>query len=370
MAFSEDHIQFMKRALALARRGLGRTTPNPCVGAVVVRDGVVVGEGYHHRAGSPHAEVLALRQAGHKAEGATLYVSLEPCHTTGRTPPCTDAIIASGISRVFAATRDPFQKSELSSLKILRRHGISLHFGILKKEACLLNQVFFKNVLQKMPYVTGHAAMTLDGKISSITGDSRGLSSLKSLKKLHELRSQHDAVLVGVNTVLRDNPHLGVRMGVLRGPVSRDPLRIILDSDLRSPLSAQVFRDDRVLVIADDTVSLQKRSRFEKKGIRVLTYKKPFLKPLLKKLFGEGVRSIYVEGGSHVLTSFWEQRLFDRFTTFIVPKFSGGEKALTPLGGRGIPLVKNFDVLEEVFIDQFDHDVFVDGYFRIFESPK
>lgn len=341
----------MQRALELARGGVAKTTPNPLVGAVLVKNGKIIGEGFHQKFGGSHAEVFALNDAVKNSKGntkgASLYVTLEPCSHFGKTPPCTDAIIAAGVKEVFVATADPFQKN---SLKILKNAGIKVHVGLLEEEARKMNQIFFKNITKKLPYVTSKVAMTLDGKMATASGDSRGISS-GALKK--NFRVQHQAIMVGVNTILNDDPHLG------------DGVRIILDSRLRSPLDAQVFRDSNAIVFCTDVPSSVRVKQFQKKNIRLISCgRKITPEKVLKKLFDEKIYSVFLEGGQQVLTSFWESGMIDRSITFIGLKLAGGKDAMTPLGGKGISKVKDFEVLRNTSVEVVGSDVVVDGYLR------
>ena len=256
MAFSKQDEQFMRRALALARRGLGKTSPNPCVGAVLVKAGKIIGEGWHRKAGGPHAEIEALKRrsvgaserVGSKASRSvalsrfhalTLYVTLEPCSTFGKTPPCTDAIIAAGIKRVVVATLDPNPKHDGRGLKILRRAGIRVEHGLLAEEAMAMNEAFNKWITTGLPFVIAKAAMSLDGKIATRTGDARWITSETARREGHKLRATVDAIMVGANTVTLDNPQLTLRHGVS----GRQPLRVIVDARGRTPLNVKLFND-------------------------------------------------------------------------------------------------------------------------------
>src|SRR5882724_9875474 len=237
MPYIPQDEQFMRRALALARRGLGQTSPNPAVGAVLVKNGRVIGEGWHKRAGGPHAEVFALR--GVNARGATLYVTMEPCRTWGKTPPCTEAIIAAGVKRVVVAALDPNPKHNGRGLRVLRRAGIRVESGLLADEATAMNEAFNKWITTGMPLVTAKAAMSLDGKIATRTGDSKWITSEAARREAHKLRACVDAIMVGANTVTRDDPQLTVRHGQ-RG---RQPLRVVVDAKGRTSIKAKVFRN-------------------------------------------------------------------------------------------------------------------------------
>ncbi len=331
----------MKLALRLARRGLGKTSPNPMVGAVIVKNGKIVGQGYHQRFGGPHAEINAIKNARGDINGATLYVTLEPCcHKGKKTPPCLDTLLKYGWKRVVIGTIDPNPKVSGRSVEILKRKGIETKVGVLKEECQKLNEVYFKYIQTAMPFVTLKFAQTLDGRIATATGDSRWISSEPSLKWAHRLRSQHDAVLVGVGTVVKDNPQLTVRL--VKG---RNPLRIVADSKLRIPLHAKILRD---LENAPTIIAVTSHADNEKvfalnvMGIEVLTIKKDKdgmvdLKDLLRELGKRNISSVLVEGGATTVTSFIRQRLADRIIVIMALKLVGkGIEAVGELGIREV----------------------------------
>jgi diaminohydroxyphosphoribosylaminopyrimidine deaminase/5-amino-6-(5-phosphoribosylamino)uracil reductase len=342
MAFSKEDERFMRRALALARRGLGKTSPNPAVGAVLVRKGRVLGEGWHKRAGAPHAEVFALRElerlALPTANGATLYVTMEPCSTWGRTPPCTDAIIAAGVKRVVVAARDPNPKHNGRGLKMLRGDGIRVEAGLLAKEAAGMNAGFNKWITTGMPLVIAKAAMSLDGKIATRTGDSKWITSEAARREAHRLRAQVDAILVGANTVIRDNPELTVRHGV-RG---KQPWRVVVDARGRVSRRAKIFRDAQrrcTLVLTTSLSSATWRRYLSGKGVEaiVLPHKRGRidLRAALKALGRLDITSVLVEGGGELLGLFFDARLVDRVALFYAPIVIGGRGAVAAVGGEG-----------------------------------
>ncbi|MFH0907703.1 MAG: bifunctional diaminohydroxyphosphoribosylaminopyrimidine deaminase/5-amino-6-(5-phosphoribosylamino)uracil reductase RibD [bacterium] len=303
--------KWMARALVLARKGEGLTRPNPPVGAVAVKAGKVVGAGWHRRAGTDHAEVLALRQAGAKARGATLYVTLEPCSTWGKTPPCVDAVVEAGIARVVVAIRDPNPAHEGRGLAMLRRKGIVVVENVLQEEAAELIEPFAKWITTGHPYVTLKLAMSFDGKIADRNGTSRWISGKASQKKVHELRRRADAIMVGAGTVRADDPQLLPRPG--RG---RKPFRVIVG---RIPRTARVLRDEhaaRTIVAAPD-------------GGRIS------LSRLMKQLGKRGLLHVLCEGGGELAASLIKAGLVDEYFFFIAPKFMGGRKAVSALGGTG-----------------------------------
>lgn len=359
-------IQYMRRALELARLGLGRTSPNPAVGAVIVRDGRVVGEGYHQKAGTPHAEIHALRAAGEAARGATLYVTLEPCCHYGRTPPCTEAIKGAGIRRVVAAMADPNPKVAGGGFQDLRRAGIEVETGLLEDEARRLNEAFIKYITTGRPWVTMKVAMTLDGKIATRTGASRWITGPESRLKAHELRDTHDAVLVGIGTVLADDPALTTRLPGNRG---RDPVRVILDSRLRIPLTAKVLHlpsSAPTLVATTAAAPAEVRERLQAMGVEVLIFPEEdgrvAWEPLLAELAGRQLTSILVEGGAGVNASALACGVVDKVVTFIAPKIFGGLAAPGPVGGEGVATPGEAWQLEGMEATPCGDDVMLSAY--------
>jgi len=361
-------IEFMRRALALARRGLGRTSPNPAVGAVIVRDGQVVGQGYHQKAGTPHAEVHALRAAGEAAQGATLYVTLEPCCHYGRTPPCTEAIIAAGISRVVAAMADPNPRVAGGGFRALQQAGIRVETGLLEKEARRLNEAFIKFIITGQPWVTLKMALTLDGKIATHTGASRWITGSLSRARAHELRDSHDAVLVGIGTILVDDPQLTTR---LPGGNGRDAVRVILDSRLKIPLTARVINlvsTAPTLVATTTAAPAETREKLLSRGIEVLSLPakdgRVAWQPLLEALARRNITSILVEGGAEVNVTALASGAVDKVIAFIAPKILGGTTAPGPVGGLGVASPDAAWQLEKLEIEPCGEDVMLSGYLR------
>ena len=347
----------MRLALRLARRGSGRTSPNPMVGAVLVRDGVIIGRGWHHRAGEPHAEIEALQDAqkrGHSTRGATLYVTLEPCCTHGRTPPCTKAIVTAGIKRVVAGATDPNPRHRGRAFRILRRAGMEVTHGVLAAECERLNEAFNHWIVRRTPFVTVKAAMTLDGKIATATGESKWITGEKARSCGMKLRQGSDAILVGINTVLADDPSLTVRGQRAEGRGQR-LLRIVLDARARTPLSAKVVSDEQA-GLTTTVVSRQapvRRVAALAKRVRVLVAPdsggRINLRWLLRKLGSENVISLLVEGGGEVNASFLLQGLAQRIMFFYAPKILGGRdsrRAVAGEGAQGLDEVINLGVLE------------------------
>jgi diaminohydroxyphosphoribosylaminopyrimidine deaminase / 5-amino-6-(5-phosphoribosylamino)uracil reductase len=341
MAFGKLNERFMRRALSLARRGVGKTSPNPMVGAVLVKNGHVVSEGWHKQAGGPHAEVFAVR--GVKARGATLYVTMEPCCTWGKTPPCTDAIIAAGVRRVVVAALDPNPKHNGRGLKVLRRAGIRVESGLLAGKATAMNEAFNKWITTGMPVVIAKAAMSLDGKIATRTGDSKWITSEAARREAHKLRASVDAVMVGANTVIRDDPQLTVRHEV-RG---RQPFRVVVDARGRTPRNAKLFRDKhrtRTIILTTTLSPARWRRELALRGVGMLIVKakggRVDLRAALLALGKSNVTSLLVEGGGELLGSFFDARLVDAVALFLGPIVIGGRGAITTVAGEGATSVK------------------------------
>lgn len=338
-----EHTQFMERALELARRAEGRTSPNPMVGAVIVNGGRIVGEGYHRRAGMPHAEIEALRMAGEAARGATLYVTLEPCAHYGRTPPCTEAIIAAGITEVYYAVPDPNPLVNGKGHARLAAAGIRVHRGLCEAAARELNRPFFKYVATGRPYVTAKVAMSLDGKIATSTGASRWITGEASRRQVHALRNVSDAILVGAGTVLADDPELTTRLPLDQLELPHHPLRIVADSRGRVPRSARVFDPElpgRTVLATTHATPAAHCSALQERGVEVWTlpadrHGRVALPALLDAIGQRGMLTLLVEGGSEILGTCIAERLVDRLWLFIAPLIIGGCAAPGPIGGPG-----------------------------------
>ena len=331
----------MARALELARAHLGETSPNPTVGAVIVKDGRILAEGWHRAAGEPHAEIVALRQAGPSARGADMYVTLEPCDHFGRTPPCSRAIIEAGIARVFYAVPDPNPQAR-GGARTLAQAGVEVVRGPGEAEAREINRFFFHYVRTRRPYVIAKFAASLDGKIATRTGDSQWITGPAARARGHELRGMVDAILVGAGTVTADDPRLTARYpdGALR---PRQPLRIVLDSSGRIPLAARLFQPNlpgRTLVAATAAMPPSHRRALQKRGVEVITLpadhrRRVALPQLLTHLGQRQITSLLVEGGGEVLGSFFEQGLVQEVWAFLAPLIIGGRDAPGPVGGLG-----------------------------------
>ncbi len=357
----DPDTKHMAKAIDLARQAIGRTSPNPLVGAVVVREGRVVGRGFHPRAGEPHAEILALREAGALARRATLYVTLEPCCHWGRTGPCTEAIAEAGIARVVVATEDPDRRVNGGGIRTLRERGVNVTVGVLRDVAEELNAAYFKHRRTGLPFVTLKWAMSLDGKIASHPGVRTQLTGTAAQRCAHELRNSHDAILVGINTILADDPQLTCRIDG-----GRDPLRVVLDSRLRIPLEARVLNlssQARTLVVTTMSAPSEKISAVRAKGADVLVFdgSRPPVRWALEQLAGQGILSVLVEGGATVHAAILEAQVADRVIAFIVPLIVGGQTAPSPIAGLGVLSVNDAVALRGCTVQQLGQDLVVEG---------
>ena len=357
----------MRLALNLAKKGQGYTSPNPMVGAVIVKNGEVVGRGYHRAVGKAHAEVEAIADAGIRAKGATLYVNLEPCNHTGRTPPCSRAILKAGIRRVIIAMADPHTKAG-GGAAFLRQHGIDVLSGICEKQAARLNEAFVKYVSTGRPFVILKCAATLDGRIATRTGDSRWVTGDKARRFVHRLRHAVDGILVGIGTVRADNPRLTARLGTKRGA---DPVRIVLDTHLSISPDAAILTldsDADTILVAGKKAAKAKRKQFQKEGVRII--EQPLkngridLRSLMVRLGSEGITSLLVEGGSTVLASALGSGIVDKALFFYAPKILGGDDGMPICRGSGPALMKDSIQLGHIRVQRFAEDVMIEGYIR------
>ena len=367
---SQD-LSYMKRALRLAAKGKGHTSPNPMVGAVIVQNGRVVGQGYHRRAGSPHAEIIALNKAGVRARNATLYVTLEPCcHTSKRTPPCVPAVRYSAIKRVVVAMRDPNPKVRGKGIRQLRQAGIRVDVGCLEQHAQELNRAYGQWVKTGYPFVTLKGAMTLDGKIATASGESKWITSEESRRHLHQLRSQVDAILVGIETVLRDDPSLSVRQE-LRGNRSkhvRQPVRVVLDSHLRIPLKAKVLRwvvEQPTIICTTSSASASKMARLRQSHVDVVVCPKRqgcvSLAACFKKLGQSGITSVLIEGGGRVNASIIREGLVNDIQLYMAPMLLGGDDAVNIIAGRSPKSLRQAIPVQDVKIQNVGKDFLITG---------
>lgn len=357
------HEEYMRHALAIARYGEGRTSPNPMVGAIVVQDGRVVGQGWHRKAGTPHAEVHALRQAGDLAQNATLYVTLEPCMHFGRTPPCSQTIIDAGICCVVVAMIDPNPLVAGKGIAQLRQAGVEVVEGVLEKEARALNAVFIKWITTGFPYIVMKTAMTLDGKIATAIGESRWITGAAAREEVHKMRDIYDGILVGIGTVLSDDPSLTTRLS--NG--GRNPVRIIVDSMARTPLCAKVVTDGLAptLLAVTSEAPVEKLESLKAVGVEILVINdgdRVDLKMLFAALGARKISSILVEGGSTINGTLIGEKLPDKFHFFIAPKLIGGKEAPSPIGGNGIVQLKDALLLDDITIQTAGDDLWVCGY--------
>lgn len=355
---------YMKRALRLAKRGGGFVNPNPQVGAVIVKDGEIVGEGYHEKFGGPHAEVEALRDAGESALEATLYVTLEPCVHYGKTPPCTEKIIESGLDRVYVAIEDPNPSVAGKGIKKLREEGVEVSLGLMEDEARKINEIYLHYVKTERPFVLLKLAMTLDGKIATRTGDARWISSEHSRELVHELRARYSAVGVGVNTVIADDPRLNARNA--EGP---DGARFVFDSKGRTPGDSRIFTlsspAPTVMAVGED-VPGDRLNKFEEREAKVWKIRKEegrlALDRLLERMGEAGYDSLLVEGGGEIAWSFLDRNLVDKIRFFFSPKIVGGREAVPSVGGKGRARVKDAVEIEDMTLERIGEDVSLVGY--------
>lgn len=356
--------QYMQQALQIAAYAAGRTSPNPLVGAVIVKDGRVVGQGWHRKAGTEHAEIHALRQAGELAAGATIYVTLEPCSHYGRTGPCSKALIDAGIKRVVIAMLDPNPLVAGKGVAMLKAAGIEVETGLLQEQAERLNEVFLKWIMTKMPFAVMKTAMTLDGKIATAAGNSKWISNEVSRRRVHELRDVYDGILVGIGTVLADDPALTTRLASQSG---KNPLRIVVDSRARTPLTAKVVTDGQAETLIAVTVAAEaaKVEALRQAGVEVLVVndgQQVDLKQLFCRLGERGICSIFVEGGALINYSLLKAGLIDKVYSFIAPKMVGGSSAPGPVGGDGVETLDQAFLLEDVETELLAGDILVSGY--------
>ncbi len=338
------------------------------VGAVVVKNGQVVGRGYHREAGTPHAEVNALQDAGSNASGTTLYVTLEPCNHQGRTPPCTEAILRSGVNRVVVGCGDPNPRVSGGGIDFLQSRGISVKAGVLEEKCLRLNEPFIKHATTGLPLVIAKVAASLDGKIASHTGDSRWISNERSRRFVHRLRHAVDAILVGVGTVIADNPRLTTR---LPGKKGKNPLRLILDTHLRTPLDSLAVcqADEASTVIATGPAPYEKRkASLEERGVEILPLPlrrgRVSLPALVEHLGSRDITSLLVEGGAEVHGGFFHDKLVDKVYLFFAPKIIGGSRAVPAVGGIGAATVAEASQLKHLRLQRFDDDIMVEGYLK------
>jgi diaminohydroxyphosphoribosylaminopyrimidine deaminase/5-amino-6-(5-phosphoribosylamino)uracil reductase len=352
---------YMKMVLSLAQKALGATSPNPMVGALVVKNGKILATGYHHYCGGDHAEIDALKKVRFKASGATLYINLEPCHHCGRTPPCVDKIIESGIKEVVIAMKDPNPLTNGKSIRKLQSKGIRVRVGILEKEAEQLNEVFIKYIKTGMPFIVAKSAQTLDGKIATQTGDSKWITSEATRQYARQRRDQFDAILVGINTVLKDNPKLS--------GIKKNIKKIILDSNLKLSLGAILFKNTKssqCIVATTKKAPLRKINEFKKRGVEVMICPSQGtginLKWLVKELAKKEIASILIEGGAQTIGSALKDQLVDKMHIYIAPKILGDVKAKNSIEGINIKQIDQTIKLSNLSVTHIGEDLFLEGY--------
>jgi len=359
---------FMKIALGLAEKGRGFTSPNPMVGAVVVQNDDIIGKGYHEILGGAHAEVNAINDAGQLTKGATLYVTLEPCNHTGKTPPCTKKILESGISRVIAAMKDPNPGVKGEGIDYLKTCGISVKVGVCEDEAKKLNEAYVKYITTGRPFVTVKYASTLDGQIATRTGDSKWVTGEESRKFVHFLRHASDAIMVGINTVKKDNPSLTTRLDDFDG---RDPVRVILDGKLSIPHDANVLRlksDSDIIIVISDSIETKKKIDAKKLGARII--KAPLkddlidLNYVMDQLGAAGISSLLIEGGSRVIASAFSSGIVDKVIIFVAPKIMGGNDGMPVCTGKGPTLMSECIHVKDIHTRRFNNDIMIEGYIQ------
>jgi diaminohydroxyphosphoribosylaminopyrimidine deaminase/5-amino-6-(5-phosphoribosylamino)uracil reductase len=363
----DRHEKFMKAALGLARKGLGKTSPNPAVGAVIVRKDQVVAAGFHRKAGAPHAEVEALSQLrGNARQGDTLYVTLEPCNHFGRTPPCTQAILEKGVRKVVVGMWDPNPHVTGGGCDYLSGHGVEVVTGVLEEECRRLNECFVTYVSKGRPFVIAKTAMTLDGWTATSTGHSRWVTSERSRQWVHRLRSRVDGIMVGVGTVVADDPLLNARLRRGRG---RDPVRIIVDTHLRIPVNARVLAPaggSETLIAVSDEVGSRRLKKLDGKGITFLMCPekegKIDLRALMDMLGKRSIASVLLEGGATLMGAMIRERLVDKFCIFKAPKILGGSDGRPMALGKGPSRMDQSIVLKDIRIRRFGEDLLITGY--------
>ncbi|GAB6157711.1 bifunctional diaminohydroxyphosphoribosylaminopyrimidine deaminase/5-amino-6-(5-phosphoribosylamino)uracil reductase RibD [Desulfotomaculum varum] len=357
---------YMQMALELAAKARGRTSPNPMVGAVIVKDGQVVGRGFHARAGSAHAEVVALAEAGRQARGATVYVTLEPCCHHGRTGPCTEALLKAGVQRVVAAMSDPNPLVAGKGLAVLQKAGVEVQCGLLEEEARRLNEVFIKYITTRRPFVVMKAATSLDGKIATAAGESKWITNTAARAYGHRLRDMYDAILVGVNTVLTDDPSLTARLPEGRG---KDPIRIILDSNARTPTAAKILTQlsaAHTIIATTERAPVERRASLIAAGAEVLVVPgegpRVDLVRLMEMLAEKEITSVLIEGGGQVNGAALTAGIVDKIVWFLAPKIIGGDRAPGPVRGQGILSLQDAVKLFDVSVERLDDDILITGY--------
>jgi diaminohydroxyphosphoribosylaminopyrimidine deaminase/5-amino-6-(5-phosphoribosylamino)uracil reductase len=359
--FTQKDITYMARAIELAKKGVGFVNPNPLVGAVIVKDDKIIGEGYHQKFGGPHAEINAINSASSPLSGATIYVTLEPCSHFGKTPPCSLALIEAGFKRVVIAMKDPNPLVSGRGIKMMEEKGLQIDSGLLEKEAIDINQVFIKYITKKRPFVVMKTAMSLDGKIATHTGDSKWISGSESRKLVHQMRHKYMGIMVCVNTVITDNPELTCR---IENKNTCNPIRIILDTNLRTPADSKICDTSNArTIIVTGNIDSDKASLLQSKGVELLKTElkndQIDLDHLCYDLGKMGIDSILLEGGATVNFSAIQAKIVDRIESFIAPKFIGGNHAPGPVGGKGFEYISEVSELKIISQQQVGDDILI-----------
>jgi diaminohydroxyphosphoribosylaminopyrimidine deaminase/5-amino-6-(5-phosphoribosylamino)uracil reductase len=361
----KDHSYFMNLAMKLALKAKGNTSPNPMVGALIVKDGRIISSGYHEKAGMRHAEIIALEEAGKNAKGSRLYVTLEPCTHFGRTPPCVDRIIKSGIKEVIVGMIDPNPLNNGRGINILKQHKIKVKVGIFEERLKKINEPFIKYITKRIPFVTVKVAESLDGKIATKLGDSKWITSDRSRVFAHRLRQDYDAIMVGVNTVLRDNPKLDAWFS------KKQLIKIVVDSQLSIPCNANIFSKNSQVIIVTLPICLGQETENRKmlsQRARVLEVKEKAgqisLRSMMKKLAQLEITNILVEGGGTLIGSLFDEELVDKVLIFISPKIIGGKEAISSVMGKGIAHIENAIKLKDVKVRRLGEDLLVEGHVK------
>lgn len=360
----ETHLkeEYMRRAIHLAKKGCGYTNPNPMVGAVIVKDGKIIGEGYHEKIGGLHAERNALKNCTEDPKGAEIYVTLEPCCHYGKTPPCTQALIEAGIKKVYVGNTDPNPKVAGGGIKILKEHGIEVETGILSEECRQVNDIFFHYIQNDIPYTALKYAMTLDGKIATAAGESKWITGETAREHVHKLRHQYAAIMAGIKTVLADDPMLNARI-----ENGNDPIRVICDSNLRIPEDSQIVKTAKQIktIIATISNDKEKIKRLEENGCQIIKTtpqnEKVDIKELLKQLRSMEIDSVLVEGGGILNESLIQNGCVHKVYAYIAPKLFGGANAKTPVEGEGIHKISDAVIFDELKATPLGRDILLEG---------
>ena len=355
----DKDIDFIKETFKLAKKAQGKTSPNPMVGALIVQNNEIIAKGYHKKCGFAHAEIKAIKRAKKKTfNKATLYLNLEPCFSFGRTPPCVDEIIKRKFKQVVIAVKDPNLQTQGKSIQKLKRAGIRVKVGLLSKEAKKLNEVFFKNMQSNLPFVVVKTAQSLDGKIATRDGKSKWITAEPARKFSKLLRDRYDCILVGINTVIKDNPSLD--------GAKKKLTKVIIDPNLKIPLNSKLLKRDPAKVVIFTIHESRKKAKKLPPATKVFFLKKSngwlSLKKILKTLYKLGLMSVFIEGGSQTLGRFFDERLVDKAYFFIAPKIIGGRGALTAIGAYGISELKSAPYLENIQFKQIGKDMLISGY--------